>query len=100
MTELQKMFLIGVFIYYLFKGSLYVVLYVALIVVERNSRLRWKKTQQMLTEKRADEEDRWKVAYSLYEKEKGNPTSKPLDLSQLINNPNSFTAHSNVKHCL
>lgn len=99
-TELQKLFLLGVFIYYLFKGSLYVVLYVSLIIVERNARLRWKKIRKMLTEKRAYEQERWRVAYSLYEKEKGNPTSRPLDLSQLVKNPNSFTAYSDVKYCV
>ncbi len=99
MTELQKMFLFGVFIYYVFKGSLYVVLYVALIIAEKNARLRHEKIKKMLREKRADEKIRWKVAYSLLEKQEDAPISKPLDLSQLVNNPNSFTAYSNVKHC-
>ncbi len=99
MTELQKMFLFGVFIYYVFKGSLYVVLYVALIIAEKHARLRHKQIKNMLRKKRADEKERWKVAYSLLEKQEDAPSSKPLDLSQLVNNPNSFTAYSNAKHC-
>ncbi|HBQ26587.1 MAG TPA: hypothetical protein DD791_09370 [Syntrophomonas sp.] len=99
MTELQKIFLFGVFIYYLGKGALYVTLYVALIIVERHARLRHKQIQKLLREKRADERERWKVAYSLYEKkQKEIPASKPLELSQLITNPNSFSAYSNVKY--
>lgn len=104
MTELQRLFLLGVFVFYVFKGSMYVVLYVALIVVEKNARLRHAQIREMLKNKRADEKVRWKVAYDLLERqeEMPNPTSvspEPLGLSQLINNPNSFTAYSNVKAC-
>lgn len=98
MTELQKIFLLGVFVYYLGKGALYVTLYVALIIVEKHARLRQKQIQMYLRKQRAEERERWKVAYNLYEnKKKEIPASKPLELSQLINNPNSFSAHSNVK---
>ncbi|KUG04357.1 hypothetical protein ASZ90_018228 [hydrocarbon metagenome] len=100
MTELQKIFLLGVCVYYVFKGSLYVTLYVALIIVERHARLRHKKIKMMLRKKRADEQERWKVAYNLYEKQKDNPATKPLGLSELVTNPNSFTAYSNAKYCL
>ena len=99
MTELQKIFLFGVFVYYLGKGALYVTLYVALIIVERHARQRQKQIRMFLKIKRADERERWKVAYNLYEnKKKEIPVSKPLELSQLINNPNSFSAHSHVKY--
>ncbi len=100
MTELQKIFLFGVFIYYLFKGSFYVILYVVLIVVEKHARQRQKQMQMLLKEKRADERERWKVAYSLYEKKQIEiPASpKPLELSQLVTNPKSFSAYSNVKY--
>lgn len=96
MTELQEMFLFGTFIYYLFKGSLYVALYIALIIVEKHARERQKQIQLFLRKKRANERERWKVAYSLYEKQSIVPASKPLELSQLVSNPNSFTAYSNL----
>jgi len=98
MTELQKIFLLGVFVYYLGKGALYVTLYVALIIVEKHARIRHKQIQMYLRKQRAEERERWKVAYNLYEnKKKEIPVSKPLELSQLINNPHSFSAYSNVK---
>lgn len=98
MTELQKIFLLGVFIYYLGKGALYVTLYVALIIVEKHARIRHKQIQMYLRKQRSEERERWKVAYNLYEtKKKEIPASRPLELSQLINNPNSFSAYSNVK---
>ncbi|MDD2620802.1 MAG: hypothetical protein PHC92_09070 [Syntrophomonadaceae bacterium] len=96
MTELQETFLFGSFVYYLFKGSLYVLLYVALIIVEKHARERHKQMKIFLSKKRAEERERWKVAYSLYEKQKDIPTSEPLGLSQLLSNPKSFTAYSNV----
>ncbi|NLO20396.1 MAG: hypothetical protein GX119_00115 [Syntrophomonadaceae bacterium] len=97
MTELQEMFLFCTFIYYLFKGSVFVVLYVALVIVEKHARLRQEQIRKMLREKRAEEQVKWKVAYDLLEKQKNIPTTKPLSLSQLVNNPNSFTAYSNTK---
>lgn len=99
MTELQKIFLLGVFVYYIGKGGLYVTLYVALIIVEKHARERQKQIQRMLRKQRAEEQERWKVAYSLYEKRKENEPAKPLDLNQLINNPKSFTAYSSA-NCL
>ncbi len=97
MTELQEMFLFCTFIYYLFKGSLFVVLYVALVIVEKHARQRQEQIRKILREKRAEEQERWKVAYALLEKQKETPTPEPLPLSQLVNNPNSFTAYSNCK---
>jgi len=100
MTELQEMFLFGTFIYYLFKGSLFVVLYIALVIVEKHARERQKQIQAYLRKKRAIERERWQVAYNLcgqqIEKQAALPAAKPLDLSQLVNNPNSFTAYSSV----
>ena len=51
MTELQEMFLFGTFIYYLFKGSLFVVLYIALVIVEKHARERQKQIQAYLRKK-------------------------------------------------
>lgn len=98
MTELQKVFLSYVFLYYLVKAGLYVALWVALVAVERFARLRHEQIKQYLREKRAEEQIRWEVAYALYHKKTEIPKEQgPLDLSQLINNPNSFTAYSYVK---
>jgi hypothetical protein len=96
-TPLQEKFLFGVFIYYIFKGSIFVTLYVALIIVEKHARERQKQIRIYLKRKRANERERWKVAYNLYEKQQeipaaSAPAGKPL--SQLINNPHSFTAYS------
>ena len=97
MTELQEKFLFSTFVYYLFKGSLFVVLYFAWVIVENHARQRQEQIRKMLREKRAEEQVKWKVAYDLLEKQKNIPTTKPLSLSQLVNNPNSFTAYSNTK---
>lgn len=70
MTELQKVFLFYVFIYYLAKGGLYVALYLYLIIVEKHARQRHEQLEILYKEKRADEKERWKVAYSLYDKQK------------------------------
>lgn len=97
MTPLQEKFLFGVFIYYILKGSIFVVLYVALVIVEKHARERQEQIRLYLKKKRADERERWKVAYNLYEKQQEIPTADPpaaKSLSQLINNPQSFTAYS------
>jgi hypothetical protein len=97
MTELQKIFLSYVFIFYLIKGTLYVLLYVALIVAEKHARQRHEKFIKWLRKERTDEQSRWKVAYNLYEKQNDFPKAKPLGLSELVTNPNSFTTYSTVK---
>ncbi|MGI5912309.1 MAG: hypothetical protein ACOX6E_07010 [Syntrophomonadaceae bacterium] len=96
MTELQKVFLFYVFLYYVFKGGLYVALYIATIIAEKIARQRHEQMKMFLQKKRADESIRWKVAYSMYDRKKDVPVVKPLELSQLINNPKSFTAYSNI----
>ncbi|WP_054693021.1 hypothetical protein [Syntrophomonas palmitatica] len=97
MTELQKTFLFYTFLYFILKGALYVILYVALIVAEKLARRRHEEFLAYRRKKRADEQVRWKVAYSLYDKKRKNQEKMPLLLSQLIHNPNSFSAHSYVK---
>ena len=62
MTELQEMFLFGTFIYYLFKGSLFVVLYIALVIVEKHAREQQKQIQAYLRKKAIE---RRKVAVKL-----------------------------------
>lgn len=98
MTPLQIKFLFGVFIYYILKGSIFVVLFVALVIVEKHARERQEQIRKYLKKKRAGERERWKVAYDLYEQHR--PGVKVADetpakpLSQLVNNPQSFTAYS------
>ncbi|MGI6413979.1 MAG: hypothetical protein ACOXZ5_10155 [Syntrophomonadaceae bacterium] len=69
MTELQQTFLFYTAIYFVIKGGLYVALYVATLVVEREARLRHKRLKLYLNKKRSLEQERWKVAYQLYEKQ-------------------------------
>lgn len=68
MTELQKVFLFYVFLYFLAKGGLYVGLYLALVIVEKHARIRHEKLLALYMKRRADENERWKVAYSIYDK--------------------------------
>lgn len=96
MTEFQKIFLFYVFLYFLFKGAVYVGLYVALIIVEKIARQRLEHFRRLHRKEKAAERERWKVAYSLYDAKKVVPTLQPLDYSQLLSNPNSFTAYSRV----
>jgi len=95
-TELQKVFLFYVFLYFLFKGTMYVALYVATIIIEKIARQRLEYFRMLHRKEKAAERERWKVAYSLYDAKKDVPKLQPLEVSQLITNPNSFTAYSHV----
>lgn len=97
MTELQKVFLFYTFLYFVLKGGCYVALYVALIIVEQNARRRHEQFLKHHRQKRAEEQTRWNVAYSLYDRKKDVSKTRPLSLAQLVNNPNSFSAYSYVK---
>lgn len=97
MTELQKVFLFYTFLYFILKGGCYVALYVALIIVEQNARRRHEEFLKHHRQKRAEEQTRWNVAYSLYDRKKAVPKTMPLSFAQLVNNPNSFSAYSYVK---
>lgn len=66
MTEMQQTFLFYTFIYFLLKGGLYVALYVATIIVEKDARERYAKLRVLLARKYADEEKRWQGAYRQY----------------------------------
>jgi len=99
MTELQKVFLTYSFLYYLVKVGFYIALWVALVAVERYARLRHEKVKQYLRQKRPEERVRWEVAYRLHDNKNELPVQQgPRSLSQLINNPNSFTAYSYVNN--
>ncbi|NLW91409.1 MAG: hypothetical protein GXY34_07400 [Syntrophomonadaceae bacterium] len=98
MTELQTVFLFYTFLYFIMKGALCALLYVALIVWENMARQRHERFLTYLRQKRNEEQIKWEVAYRLYEnKNDVHQKTGPLDLSQLINNPNSFSAYSFVK---
>lgn len=98
MTELQQVFLFYVFVYYVFKGGLYVALYIGTVIAEKVARQRQEWERAFLQKKRADERQKWKVAYSLYDRKQDVSILKPLSLSQLVTNPNSFTAYSFVQN--
>lgn len=93
---MQKVFLFYVFLYFLFKGVMYIGLYVATLIVEKIARQRLEYFRVLHRKEKAAERERWKVAYSLYDAKKVVPTLRPLDYSELVTNPNSFTAHSRV----
>ncbi|MGE5389655.1 MAG: hypothetical protein ACM3PE_01190 [Deltaproteobacteria bacterium] len=97
MNELQKVFLFYTFLYFILKGTLFALLYVGLIIAEKLARQRYEKFLTYRRQKRRDEQIEWKVAYSLCDKKTEIPRALPLDLSQLVNNPNSFSAYSYVK---
>lgn len=79
MTELQQTFLFYTFIYFLIKGGLYVALYVATIVIEKDARERYAKLRVLLARKRADEAQRWAGAYRLYYQRQ---QAEPIPLKQ------------------
>lgn len=65
MTELQKTFLMYTFAYFLVKGGLFIALYVALVMVEKDARMRFAKLRVFLNKKREEERERWATAYRL-----------------------------------
>ena len=65
MTALQKTFLMYTFVYFLAKGGLFVALYVALVIVEKDARMRFAKLRVFLERKREGEQERWSTAYRL-----------------------------------
>jgi len=96
MNELQQLFLFYVFIYYLIKGGIYIALYIGTVVAEKIALQRQEAIRQYYQKKRADERQKWKVAYSLFDDAQALPVHQPLALAQLVNNPKSFTAYSFV----
>ncbi len=96
MTELQQHFLFYVFVYYLIKGGIYIALYIGTIIAEQVARQRQEVIRKYYQKKRADERQKWKVAYSLFDDTQALPAHQPLTLAQLVNNPKSFTAYSFV----
>jgi hypothetical protein len=97
MNEYQKMFLFYVFIYYVIKGGIVAALYITIKVMMNKALQSHEQFKTQYMQRRAEEEERWKAAY----KPKDPAPAKSLDLSQLVTNPNSFTAYSSVgRGCL
>jgi len=53
------------------KGALFLGYYVILIMLERQARIKHAKCKVLMTAKKASEQERWKVAYDLYNKKRG-----------------------------
>lgn len=68
MTELQRVFLVYTGMYFVVIAALYLAFHVALIILEREARLKHAKCKVLVAKKRADEQERWKTAYALYNK--------------------------------
>lgn len=72
MTELQKIFLFYTCIFFVVQWALFAGFYVVLIMIERQARIKHQKCKELISVKRASEQERWKVAYALYDKKKQN----------------------------
>jgi hypothetical protein len=92
MSKYQLVFLFYVFIYYFFKIGILAACYCVAKLVKKNAQQRYEQHKTSFMKKRADERERWKVAYGLYNQQKNAPTSEPFKIA----NPNSFAAYSNV----
>lgn len=68
MTELQRLFLIYSGMYLVALCALYLAFHVALIILEREARIKHAKCKVLMANKRAQEQVRWKKAYELYYK--------------------------------
>ncbi len=71
MTELQQVFLMYTCLYFVIKGALFLGFYVILIMMERQARIKHAKCKLLLASKKVIEQERWKVAYDLYNKKRG-----------------------------
>jgi len=94
MNQYQNTFLFYVFIYYFFKGGMYVACYFSTKLLMIRAQQHHEQNKILSMKKRADEQERWKVAYSSYDRQKDAPILR--ELPKLVTNPNSFTAYSNV----
>lgn len=70
MTELQKVFLLYVLIYYVVKIGVFAAFYLTLIMVEKHARQRKAQVDALYRKRRVDEKERWKVAYRLYDRQR------------------------------
>lgn len=72
MTELQKVFLFYTCLYFAVKGALFLGFYVVLIMLERQARLKHAKCKALMVQQKSSEQERWKIAYDLYNKRRSN----------------------------
>jgi len=96
MNEYQKVFLFYVFIYYLFKVGIFVACCFVAKLVKQRVQQHHEQTKMAYMKKRAEEQERWKIAYGSYDKQKDASTLETPELPKLMANPNSFTAYSSV----
>ncbi|PKM76029.1 MAG: hypothetical protein CVU90_14635 [Firmicutes bacterium HGW-Firmicutes-15] len=96
MNEYQITFLFYVFIYYLLKVGICAACYLVTKLLKKRALQRHEQYKILFMKKRADELERWKVAYGSYDRQKDIPTLEALELPKLVTNQNSFTAYSNA----
>lgn len=82
MTELQKVFLIYTCLYFVIKGALFLSFYVVLIMLERQARIKHAKCKALLLQQRSREQERWKIAYDLFNKRRNSET--PAQLKEAV----------------
>jgi signal transduction histidine kinase len=70
MSEYQKVFLSYVFIYYFVKVGIFIAYYLVAKLVVKGARQRQEQDRISFMKKRADEQERWKVAYGAYYRQK------------------------------
>jgi hypothetical protein len=70
MTELQRIFLIYTGMYFVVLSAMYLAFHVALIMLEREARIKHAKCKVLVAKKRAEEQEKWKTAYDLYYKKR------------------------------
>lgn len=80
MTDMQQTFLYYTLIYFIIKGGLYVCLYIATIMIEKQARDRYAQLRVYLNHKRKEEQKRWQVAYNNLNRRK--QTNEVMTLSK------------------
>ncbi len=78
MTEIQKVFLLYTCLYFVIKGALFLGFYVVLIMLERQARIKHAKCKLLIARQRSSEQERWKVAYDLYNKRRRTDAAQTL----------------------
>ncbi len=68
MTELQRVFLVYTGMYFVVIAALYLAFHVALIILEREARIKHAKCKVLVARQRAEEKERWSTAYAIYNK--------------------------------
>lgn len=82
-TEMQQVFLLYVLIYYVVKIGIFAAFYVTLIMVEKHARQRKAQVDALFMKRRAEEKERWKVAYRLYDQQKSAEPGMEADATSM-----------------